>query len=67
MSTRIVIKRGKVELIDFMVEDNQYLGENRLMVPIFLKEKLHREGDLKILLKAFEPETKGETKPEPVK
>jgi hypothetical protein len=35
MSTRIVIKRGKVELIDFMVEDNQYLGENRLMVPIF--------------------------------
>lgn len=67
MSTRIVIKRGKVELIDLMVDDKQYLGDNRLMVPIFLKEKLHREGDLKILLKAFEPETKGDAKSEPVK
>jgi hypothetical protein len=67
MSTRIVIKRGKVELLDLMVENDKFLGFNKLMVPIFLKERLNRIGDFNILLKSFEPETKEETKPEPVK
>ncbi len=54
MSTRIFItKDGKVACLDFMVEDKKDLGENRVLVPVLHREKLHREGDLNLLLSSF--------------
>ncbi|MBN2156107.1 MAG: hypothetical protein JW776_08690 [Candidatus Lokiarchaeota archaeon] len=53
MSTRLFIKDGKVACLDFMIEKDKDLGENRVLVPILHREKMHREGNLDILLDAF--------------
>ncbi|MHA1109753.1 MAG: hypothetical protein ACTSRE_01530 [Promethearchaeota archaeon] len=53
MSSRLFIKDGKVACLDFMIEKNTDLGENRILVPVLHQEKIHREGDLNILLSSF--------------
>ncbi|MHA1728577.1 MAG: hypothetical protein ACTSWY_07575 [Promethearchaeota archaeon] len=54
ISSRILIKKGKIHCIDFMAKNGQFMDQtNRLMVPIFHKDKFHRDGDAKILLKSF--------------
>jgi hypothetical protein len=57
LSTRLVIKKGKVQCIDLMVRDEIFLGTNKLMVPILFKKELNTELGQNILMKAFkEPE-----------
>jgi hypothetical protein len=58
MSSRLFIKDGKVACLDYMVEENKDLGENRVLVPVLHQEKIHREGDIKILLNAFKAQEK---------
>ena len=53
MSSRLFIKDGKVACLDFMIEKNKDLGENRILVPVLHQEKIHREGDMNILLNSF--------------
>ena len=57
-SSRLFIKDGKVACLDYMVEENKDLGENRVLVPVLHQEKIHREGDIKILLSAFKAQEK---------
>lgn len=58
MSSRLFIKDGKVACLDYMIETQKDLGENRILVPVLHQEKIHREGDVKILLNAFKPQEK---------
>lgn len=53
MSSRVFIKDGKVACLDFMVNKDTDLGQNRIVVPVLHREKLNREGDLNILMSAF--------------
>ena len=53
MSSRLFIKDGKVACLDFMVSEKKDLGENRVLVPVLHREKLHRKGDINILMNAF--------------
>ncbi len=53
MSSRLFIKDGKVACLDFMIEQDRELGENRILVPVLHREKIHREGDLNILMNSF--------------
>ncbi len=53
MSSRLYIKDGKVACLDFMIETNTDLGENKILVPVLHQEKIHRVGDLNILLSSF--------------
>ena len=53
LSTRLVIKKGKVVCIDLMVRDENFLGTNKLMVPILYKKELNTELDPNILMDAF--------------
>jgi hypothetical protein len=58
MSSRLYIKDGKVACLDFMVEKEKDLGENRVLVPVLHREKLHREGDVNIVLESFKASDK---------
>ncbi|MBD3350981.1 MAG: hypothetical protein GF364_05790 [Candidatus Lokiarchaeota archaeon] len=65
VSTRLVVKRGKVECIDLLKKKDEKLGVGKPLVPLFFKEKLHRDGDINILMQSFEePEHKEEATPE---
>ncbi|MHA1821584.1 MAG: hypothetical protein ACTSU2_11485 [Promethearchaeota archaeon] len=54
VSSRILIKRGKVLGLDIMMEDNKFLGLNRIMAPIFFKERIRKPGNMETLLNSFE-------------
>lgn len=53
MSTRILIERKKVLCLELLVEDNVEFGFKSIRVPLFFKDRLHREGDMNVLLKSF--------------
>jgi len=57
LSTRLVIKKGKVQCVDLMARDDYFLGTNKLMVPILIKKEILTELNQNILMDAFkEPE-----------
>jgi len=67
LSTRLVIKKGKVQCVDLMVRDDYFIGTNRLMVPILINKEVHRELEQNILMNAFkklEPKVDDNTKKE---
>ncbi|MCP4762260.1 MAG: hypothetical protein GY870_10805 [archaeon] len=53
ISSRIIIKKGTVQALDFMVNNDQFLGTKKIMVPVLLKDKFSREGDINVLIKNF--------------
>jgi hypothetical protein len=58
LSTRLVIKKGKVQCVDLMVRDDYFFGTNKVMVPLLIKEEIRAELGQDILMNAFK-------KPEP--
>jgi hypothetical protein len=66
-STRLVIKKGKIQCIDLMVSDDNFLGTNKLMVPILYKKEFNNKIDQDIFMNAFkelEPGVDDNTKTE---
>lgn len=53
VSSRIIIRKGRVQALDFMVRDDKFLGLDKIIAPVLMNERISKEGNINQMMSSF--------------